>query len=213
MKVKIKKEGKEEIYNLINSWDDVNLTTWIKLIEVETKSQSEEAEETIAALSDIPRDLIKSLALKDVAIILSKLSDLQAGQTVELKRIMRIDGVDYGFHPNLDDITLGEYADIESFIKEGLEENMPQIMAVLFRPVVKKKKNAYTIEAYNGDLTERAEAMRKMSASQVQGALVFFWNLGNELSLSMESFLMEQTQEAVTTLQTETLQKDGATLD
>ena len=52
-----------------------------------------------------------------------------------------------------------------------------------------------------------------MSASPVQGALVFFWNLGNELSLSMESFLMEQTQEAVTTLQTETLQKDGATLD
>ena len=55
MKVKIKKEGKVESFNLINSWSDVTLSTWLKLIDFETGTKTEEATETIAALSDILR--------------------------------------------------------------------------------------------------------------------------------------------------------------
>mgnify|MGYP003656045869 CR=1 FL=1 len=47
MKVKIKKEGKTKKYNLISSWEDVNLESWLKLIEVETDSKTTEALETI----------------------------------------------------------------------------------------------------------------------------------------------------------------------
>ena len=35
--------------------------------------------------------------------------------------------VEYGFHPDLDSITLGEYADIETFIKNGIEKNLPEL--------------------------------------------------------------------------------------
>ena len=210
MKVKIKKEGKKETYNLINSWSDVTLETWIKLIDKETGSKTEEAEETIAVLSDIPKKLIKELQLRDVAIIMSKIAELQSEQDTVLKKVFEIDGVEYAMHPDLSEITLGEYADIESFVKDGLEKNMPELMAVLFRPVTERKGEAYTIEAYDGSIAIRAEEMKKMSAEQVQNALVFFYRLGKELLKILPSFLLERTQEMTKQLQTEISQNDGA---
>jgi hypothetical protein len=209
MKVKIKKEGKKETYNLINSWSDVTLETWIRLIDTETGSKTEEAEETIAALSDIPKQLIKELALKDVAIIMGKVSELQSKQDTVLKKVFEIDGVEYGMHPDLDLITLGEYADLETMIKEGLEKNMPEVMAVLFRKVTERNGEAYTIEAYDGNITIRAEEMKKMSAEQVQASLFFFSNLGSELLKILPSFLLEQTQKIAERLQTEISQNGG----
>ena len=199
MKVKIKKEGlKKETYNLIDSWSDVTLEKWLKLIDAETGSQTEQAEETIAALSDMPKKLVKELALRDVAIIMGKVADLQSKQNTLLRKVVEINGVEYGMHPDLSEITLGEYADIESFIKDGLENNMPEIMSVLFRPVIEKSESnseAYTIEAYDGNITIRTEEFKKMSAEQVQAALFFFSNLGKGLLRTLPSFLMEQIEE------------------
>ena len=85
----------------------LHLETWLKLIDFETGTKTEEATETIAALSDIPKKLIKELALSDVAVIMSKVGELQQEQDTKLKRIIEINGVEYGFHPDLDSISLG----------------------------------------------------------------------------------------------------------
>ena len=196
MKVKIKKEGKVETFSLINSWSDVTLETWLKLIDFETGTKTEEATETIAALSDIPRRLVKELALSDVAALMSKIGELQANQDSSLKRIIELNGIEYGFHPDLDSISLGEYADIEQFIKNGIETSLPELMAVLYRPVKQKHKNGvYIINAYDGDIRMRAEEMKQMSAEQVQSALVFFYTFAKALSEIMPSFLTEKLKE------------------
>ena len=201
MEVKVKKDGKIKEFKLINSWSDVTLETWLKLIEFETGSKTKEAEETIAALSDMPKQLIKQLSLRDVAIIMGKVAEIQAEQDSSLKRIIKIEGKEYGFHPNLDDITLGEYADLETFIKNGIEEHLPEVMAVLYRPVTEKTNSGvYTIEKYGGDLTNRADKMKMMSAEQVQSALRFFFVLGNVLSETLESSLMQMLKEMKTQL-------------
>ena len=213
MKVKIKKEGKTKEFKLINSWSDVNLETWLKLTEFESGSKTKEAEETIAAMSDIPKQLINQLSLRDVAVIMGKIAELQAEQDGSLKKIIEIDGVEYGFHPNLDDITLGEYADIETFIKNGIEENLPEVMAVLYRPITEKKNDIYTIAAYDGDIRMRTEEMKQMSAEQVQSALVFFYRLGKELSLILPSYLMERLKEMNQQLPQNPLPKSGDGLE
>jgi hypothetical protein len=209
MKVKIKKEGKQKTYNLIDSWSDVSLSKWIELIDIETGSKTKEAEETIAAFSDIPKKLVKQLALKDVAVLMGKIADFQAKESTLLRKVIEIDGVEYGMHPDLDSITLGEYADIETFIKNGLEKNMPEVMAILFRPIKERNGNTYVIEAYDGELSIRAEEMKKMSAEQVQSALVFFYLFAATFIKVMPSFLTELTQEMQNKLQTETLLKGG----
>ena len=195
MKVKVKKEGKVKEFKLISSWEDVSLEKWLKLIEFQEGSKTEEAEKTIAEFSNIPKKLIKELALKDVALIMSKLAQLQQRQNSSLKRIIEIEGVEYGFHPDLDSISLGEYADIETFIKNGIEKHLPEMMAVLYRPVTLKKNDIYIIDAYNGDIRLRTEEMKKMSAEQVQSALVFFWIFVNELLRILQLYLTEVLME------------------
>jgi len=59
-------------------------------------------------------------------------------------------------------------------------------MNVLFRPVLNKRGDLYTIEDYKGTTTYD---LKKMPLSVVLGALVFFWTLSNNLSrASLQSF-------------------------
>ena len=213
MKVKIKKQGKVKEFKLISKWEDVTLVKWLKLIDFHKGTKSKEAQETIAALSNIPKDLIKQLELKDVAVIMSKLSELQAKQDSSLKRIVEVNGKRYGFHPNLDEITLGEYADIETMIKNDIEKNMPEVMAILYRPIVEENNDVYTIEAYDGNITIRAEEMKKMSAEQVQSALVFFYHFATLLLLTLESSLTQVLKEMKMQLPQNLLQKSGVGLE
>ena len=198
MKVKIKKEGKVKEFKLISSWEEVTLEKWLQLIDFETGTKTEEATETIAALSDIPKKLVKELALSDVANIMSKVAELQQKQDTKLKRIIEINDIEYGFHPDLDSISLGEYADIEQFIKNGIDKQLPELMAVLYRPIKEKKNDIYIIDAYDGDIRLRTEEMKQMSAQQVQSALVFFYTLGKVLSEILPLYLMEKLKETKT---------------
>ena len=192
MKVKIKKKGKTKEYKAIESWKDVNLESWLRLIDDKSTTKSEEALNTISELSDIPKKLIKELGIQDVALIMSHISKVQQEQDVSLKRIIEIDGVEYGYMPDFEELTLGEYADIETMIKNGLEDNITSLMAILYRPVTEKKGDLYTIEAYDGKIKMRAEEMKKMSAEQVQASMVFFYTFVNVLLKSTKSYLMQE---------------------
>ena len=213
MKIKIKKQDKVKEFKLINKWEDVTLENWIKLIDFHKLNKSKEAEETIAALSNIPKELIKELELKDVAVIMNRIAELQQKQNSSLKRVIEIDGKRYGFHPDLDSITLGEWSDLESMIKNNVEKHLPEIMAILYRPIVEEQNDIYTIKAYDGDISIRAEQMKKMAAEQVQSALVFFYHLGKESLMTLPSFLTEQLKEMKEQLQQNHLQKSGGTLE
>ena len=213
MKIKVKKEGKKKEYKLIESWSEVTLEKWLELGRLENGDKSEEALETVAALSDIPKKLIKELKIQDIAVIMERLSDLQNRQDSSLKNIIEVDGKEYGFHPKLSDISLGEFADIETYVKNGIENNLPEVMAVLYRPIVERKNDRYIIESYDGNVEVRAEIFKKMKAEQVQGALVFFYNLGKELSMILPLYLMEQVQEIEKKTGQEILQKNGVGLE
>ena len=213
MKVKIKKKGKKKEFKLISSWSEVTLEKWLKLIDYQKGTKSEEAKDTIAALSDIPKNLLSQLELKDVAVIMGKIAELQEKQDSSLKRIIEIEGKKYGFMPNLSEITLGEFADIETFVKNDIDNNLPELMAILYRPIVEEKNDIYIIEAYDGNISIRAEEMKKMSAEQVQSALVFFYTLGNELLKTLPSYLMERLKEMKKRLPQNPSQKNGVGLE
>jgi len=189
MKIKVEKKGKKKTYNLIKSWEDVTLEKWVKLITFEKLSSTQEAMEVLGVLTDMPKKLIRELALQDVANIMSKVTELQREDKVYLKKIIKLEGKQYGFHPNLEDLTLGEWADIETFMEQGLDNNMHNIMAILFRPILEIENDAFIIEAYDGNIAVRAEKFKKMSAEQVKSALVFFWSFANVLSTTLLSSL------------------------
>ena len=80
MKVKIKKKGKVKEFELISSWEDVTLEKWLQLVNSIEGTKTQEAEATIAALSTIPKQLVKELPLSDVVVIMSKIAELQQKQ-------------------------------------------------------------------------------------------------------------------------------------
>jgi len=213
MRLKINKDGKQTVYTMINSWSDVTLDKWVKLISKKEKTKTEETLETISVLSDIPKKIIKELSINDVAAIMKKLALLQESANNKLKKIITLDGVEYGFHPNLEEITLGEYADIETYMKDGIENNLHKLMSVLYRPITEKHGNNYSIEAYGiSDTRIRAEKFKKMKAENVNSSLVFFWNFVKELSIILPQYLMEQSKMILNKIQENNLQRNGVGL-
>lgn len=123
-----------------------------------------------------------------------------------LQRHFKLGEVDMGFIPKLDDMSLGEYVDVEATISDW--QNIHKAMAVLFRPVNFKSRDRYTIAPYkpNDDLMEW---MKEMPLSIVMGAMVFFYNLGIELSKASLGYLEKEVKKAKTSQLKETLEKNG----
>ena len=84
----------------------------------------------------------------------------------------------FGFIPDLDDMTFGEYIDLNNYIDDV--QSFHKALAVLYRPVVSKVANMYAIEKYIGSGAYSAQ-MKKAPLSLIWGAKVFFYDLANEL--------------------------------
>jgi len=89
------------------------------------------------------------------------------------------DSITFGFIPKLDDITLGEFVDLDSYI--GDWQQMHKALAVLYRPVIFRKGELYLIEEYEGT-DKYSEVMKDAPVNVALGAIVFFYRLGNVLS-------------------------------
>ena len=100
----------------------------------------------------------------------------------------------FGFIPNLEEITFGEYIDLDTYIHDM--DNIEKAMAVLYRPIVNQLKDKYTIQEYKGDLFH--QAMLNMPMDAVVGSIIFFYNLGSELSIVMMNSLQDQEVEQLT---------------
>lgn len=209
MQVNIEQGGKQNKFNLINDWDDVSLETYAKLIDYKKGNKTDDAFHVLSSMTDITKEFLNTIELKDALILLSKVAVIQQEKDSLLNQKFTVDDITYAFHPNLESITLGEYADIEHFIEQGFQNHLPEIMAVLFRPVIKQNGDKYSIEVYDGIIEDRAEIFKTMKAKQVQSALVFFWTLGSELLLVLKSFSIAEHLKVQHKDLMEILQKSG----
>jgi len=118
------------------------------------------------------------------------------------------DGVEvqFGFIPKLEDITMGEFVDLDGYI--GDWQQMHKAMAVLYRPVVFEKRERYLIDDYKGT-AEYAEVMKHMPLDIAMGAVVFFYRLGMRLSKHLVDSLAKQTKNGKIIHPKETSQLSG----
>lgn len=96
--------------------------------------------------------------------------------------------IEFGFNPNLRDMTFGEYVDLDTYLTDW--KNAHKAMAVLYRPVIGSRKDMYRIEDYEGS-DKYADLLRYMPTSIVLGAMVFFYRLGMKLAKRSIASLME----------------------
>ena len=126
---------------------------------------------------------VRMLKVGDANKVVEVLNNMFEKQP-ELIRTFKIGGVEYGMIPNLDEISLGEYIDLDTYISDW--QNMDIAMNVLYRPIKDKIGDKYTIVDYDVDTKEKLE---HIPMDVVLGSIFFFYNLGIELSMVMVDYL------------------------
>lgn len=134
------------------------------------------------------------ISRKDVRETVDHLVDLLNQRPKHALRF-KIKDQEFGMIPNLDDMSMGEYIDLDSYVTDWQE--MHKAMAVLFRPITADVKGKYQIADYQGT-EDTAELMYYMPLGVVFGAMLFFYHLGNELLTATQNYLVEEVAEAIT---------------
>lgn len=114
--------------------------------------------------------------------------------------------VSFGMIPSLDEMTFGEYIDLENFMSDW--DSMHKAMAVLYRPITFNKNGKYLIEDYDG--TDKYwEVMKDAPVNVSLGAMVFFYRLGKKLcKYTMDYLLLQQNQKGAS-VQEKDLERSG----
>ena len=170
------------------SLEEITLSQYKRFLNIQ--KQTEESHflnaKAIEIFCDIDLKDVMRLKVADFNIITNKIN-LLFEQKPKLVQTFKLENTDYGFIPQLDDMTLGEYIDIDTYI--GDWENMEKTMNVLYRPIVSKIKKRYAIKEYD---INTSDALLDMPLSAVLSSIFFLWNLGNDLSKTILKYLGDE---------------------
>jgi transcriptional regulator NrdR family protein len=128
---------------------------------------------------------IKKDQLDEIVLHLENL--LNADQ--ELIRTFRIGDMQFGLIPKFDDMTFGEYIDLDKYMSDW--NTMHKAMSVLYRPIITKQKDNYIIQPYEGS----NDAMQYMPLDVALSAMLFFYRLKNDLLAHIPNSLLKMAQE------------------
>ena len=106
-----------------------------------------------------------------------------------LQKFITIDGVEYGFEPNLSKMAYGAYLDIAKYDTFTIDDNWAKIMSILYRPVISKTGALYEIKTYDGYINE--DKFLEVGMDVQFGSLFFFVRLLTDLPNSIQKSLMD----------------------
>ena len=179
---------------------DIKLWQYQKYMKVvDAHKDAEETDELVNFLNMKLVEIFCNVSLKDVTSIsvrgYKRILDILNKAFEEKPSLIQrfeLEGVDMGFIPKLDDISLGEYIDIETNISDW--QKIHKAMAVLYRPVNFKLGNKYGIAPYEVK-EEVQEAMKEMPMNVVISSMVFFLRFRESVTGSYTEIYGEESHE------------------
>ena len=186
--------------------NDIKLAQYQKFLSIAKDNEESEflQQKMVQLFCGIDLKDVAQIRYKDVAEITANINNLFTKENVFIQRF-KMGGVEFGFIPNLDEMSTGEYMDLDTYITDW--DTMHNAMAVLYRPITNKLGNKYQIEEYKGSITY-ADVMKHAPLDVVLGAMVFFYTLGNDLLKSTINYL-EGNQEVQNILTKHNLENAG----
>ena len=153
-----------------NDLSEIKLWQYQKFLEIQKQNKDENflASKMIEIFCGIELKEAYKMKAKDVHRITGILADMFEQKPVLINRFY-LNNIEYGFIPNLDEMTLGEYVDLDTYLPKW--EEIEKAMAVLYRPITKTYKGKYQIEDYTA---QGQDAYKDMPMSIVFGAMFFF---------------------------------------
>ena len=164
------------------------------LVKSEGLTDYDLAQCMVECFLSLPKVVVLKMSLKEVTAISVHLNELfQEKQQLQLSFKLESEDVsqEFGFINDIENMTLGEYTDLDTYVTDW--NNMHKTMAVLYRPLITRYKDKYTIAEYEGT-SEFSEVMKFMPLDVALGSLVFFYRLGNELLAATRQFLVQEVE-------------------
>jgi len=181
------------------SWSEITLEKYLKYRKNLDMFKDDEDynEQTLLIALDIlcgvDTQYISKIGLDNLKLIQEDLSSFMGKTDFELKRLITVNAIEYGFEPNLSNIAYGAYLDISKHDTIAIDNNWQKIMAVLYRKVKSKSGKYYDIEPYTGN--EDDEWVKNTTMDINYGCLFFFINLSKDLVLSTLKSLKKEDWE------------------
>lgn len=173
---------------LPHRWSDLTLG------ELQVMMTSENQLERISICTGKSVDKLRTMPQKLIEAAGAHIDQLLTQETARFEKVVEMDGKRFGFVPDWDAFTAGEWIDLETYL-EDFWKNAHKVMAVLFREVTYELGDKYEVKKYTAK--EDASIFEEMPADLVSGTLLFFWTTRNELLLNMKSSLLEVAEAAI----------------
>ena len=173
-----------------SNWNDVSLSQYQKYVELENPT----TEDIIELFCGINKSQLRLLEMGSIDEIFSVLSTLLSSEIDNMPLIynLELNAKKYGFIPNLNDISYGEYVDLTQNI--GDWKTMDKAMAVLYRQIDKTKGKQYSLKPYSGEEWQD-ENIKDLPMGVVFSSMVFFYNLMKQLLVLIPNYMVETEQQ------------------
>jgi len=169
---------------------EIPLVNYQKFLKVQQNSDDQEfiAQKMIEIFCGIDLKDVAKIKLTDMNSLVEHFNKIFSVKPVFYQRF-KLKEMEFGFIPNLEEISWGEYIDLEHHLNSW--EDYHKAMAVMYRPIIKSSKDKYEIAPYIAS-EEWHDLMKYMPMEIAISARVFFYDLGNELLNSTLSYLESQ---------------------
>jgi len=176
--------------NVPTTLNEIPLKSYQEFLKVQEGSNDEEfiAQKMIQIFCGIElKDIVKMklTSLNELILHFKNLFE----QKPKFQPTFKIGSQEFGFITNLEDISFGEYVDLENNLLKW--ENYHKAMAVMYRPIKMKFKDKYEIIDYT-PMAEMHDLMKFTPVDIAISSSIFFWNLGSELLAATLTYLERQ---------------------
>jgi len=143
----------------------------------------------VSIFCKLPIKQVESIPFSQFDEAVEILSETFSNSPTDLIKKFTVDGIEYGFEPNIENICTGAYIDASSSLEW---EDYHVAVASLYRPIAFNRSvnsiEQYAIVDYEPSL-EKAEAMKSAPLDACISAKVFFWNLAKDLQKASLTYL------------------------
>lgn len=156
----------------------------------------------------VPIEELPNIRFKDVSNVSKHLRAMME-EKPSLTQRFTLNGQEFGFIPSLEDITYGEFVDIDTYLTDV--QNLHKTMSVLYRPITGNVGKYYVIEDYESS-SKYCDTMKQAPMNVVLGSVLFFWTLGRELLTATLTSLEKEAGMTLAQKPNSTSDGDGITL-
>ena len=185
---------KEVKLTIPNEWSDITIGIYQEYVKIQESKASEKNKviRSLALLCNTSPFVVKKMAYTDLLDIMNIIKGMIDTEPKEedFVKVFTFSDIEFGFVPNLNKLTTGEYIDLESYCKNPIE-NLHIIMSILYRKVTNKVNDRYAIEPYNPD-EFKEELFKDCPMNIALSSLGFFLTLGERLAKTSLRYLEKQ---------------------